>query len=159
MLWLKNGKVIDLADGSAAQKSAPQMDKLWARKDVRGTPILTINDIDRNDSGEYACRVRNAFGVAQSGTTARLEVACKCSVRFLCYVNLFVLQLYRPSGSQTGHNRAQVATHCGGFQSADCQASVHHHYGQSESIVAGPVVPERSTLLDHDQFETIGAGA
>lgn len=68
-IWFKDGQAIDFDRWSA--------EKLWTSKDERGTPILTVNDIDRNDSAEYRCRVRNHLGVADSLTSAKLEVACK----------------------------------------------------------------------------------
>lgn len=67
--WLKDGHALRLADWPA--------DKMWSSKDIRGTPLLTINDIDRNDSAEYSCRVRNAFGASDSLTSATLQVACE----------------------------------------------------------------------------------
>lgn len=70
--WYKDGVPIDFSQWAA--------EKLWMGKDERGTPILTVNDIDRNDSAEYKCRVRNAFGATESSTSAKLEVACKYSL-------------------------------------------------------------------------------
>lgn len=69
VIWFKDGKAIDFERWSS--------EKIWTSKDERGTPILTVNDIDRNDSAEYRCRVRNHLGVADSLTSAKLEVACK----------------------------------------------------------------------------------
>ena len=71
IVWYKNRVPINFDQWSP--------DKLWTSKDERGTPILTVNDIDRNDSAEYSCRLRNTFGVSDSITSAKLEVACMCS--------------------------------------------------------------------------------
>lgn len=68
IVWYKDRTPINFAQWST--------DKLWTSNDSHGTPILTVNEIDRNDSAEYSCRVRNAFGASTSITSAKLEVAC-----------------------------------------------------------------------------------
>lgn len=71
VVWFKNKSPIDF--------EALSPDKIWNTRDERGTPILTISDIDRTDSAEYSCRIRNTYGATDSVTSARLEVACKFS--------------------------------------------------------------------------------
>lgn len=69
IVWYKDRRPINFGTSSE--------DKIWSARDERGTPTLTIRDIDRNDSAEYGCRVKNHLGASDSITTAKLEVACK----------------------------------------------------------------------------------
>nr|XP_046915163.1 uncharacterized protein LOC124495776 [Dermatophagoides farinae] len=74
--WYKDHRLLD----TAFLQQQPNDDensnkKIFMSRDERGTPMLTIRNIDRNDSANYKCRIRNKFGASDSITTARLEVA------------------------------------------------------------------------------------
>jgi hypothetical protein len=40
-------------------------------------PALTIENITREDTGEYSCHLKNAFGRGNSSTTTQLDVTCE----------------------------------------------------------------------------------
>ena len=99
--WYKDHRLLD----TAFLQQQPNDDensnkKIFMSRDERGTPMLTIRNIDRNDSANYKCRIRNKFGASDSITTARLEVACMYSRLITCFLDpikknhlFFILQI------------------------------------------------------------------
>lgn len=76
--WYKDHRQLDFSNENN--------NKIWMSRDERGTPMLTIRNIDRNDSANYKCRIRNKFGASDSITMARLEVACMYFIDYIFIV-------------------------------------------------------------------------
>ncbi|KPM06201.1 Immunoglobulin domain containing protein 5, partial [Sarcoptes scabiei] len=71
IVWFKNNHPIETSDEPS------EANKITQSRDEKGTPILTIREINRQDTADYSCQVENRFKASDSITVARLEVACK----------------------------------------------------------------------------------
>ncbi|KAH9423523.1 hypothetical protein DERP_003804 [Dermatophagoides pteronyssinus] len=106
--WFKDHRPLDFPNENNPNN------KIWMSRDERGTPMLTIRNIDRNDSANYKCRIRNKFGATDSITTARLEVAYPpvVSLEIVEPKNQIIEQRSLDVGSSSSLTLPTMTLHC-----------------------------------------------